>query len=49
MQDAKMQSGKKSAIEIDSSIWREKIGNRNRLFNLAGRMAKWREGEKMNA
>ena len=23
--------GKKSAIEIDSSIWREEIGNRNRL------------------
>ena len=29
--------GKKSAIEIDSSIWREEIGNRNRLVNLAGR------------
>ena len=29
--------GKKSAIEIDSSIWREVIGNRNRLLNLAGR------------
>ena len=24
-------------IEIDSSIWREEIGNRNRLFDLAGR------------
>jgi hypothetical protein len=29
--------GKKSAIDIDSSIWREEIGNRNRLFHLAGR------------
>ena len=28
---------KKSTIEIDSSIWREEIGNRNRLVNLAGR------------
>ena len=27
----------KSAIEIDLSIWREEIGNRNRLVNLAGR------------
>jgi hypothetical protein len=26
-----------SAIEIDSSIWREEIGNWNRLVNLAGR------------
>ena len=30
--------GNKSAIEIDSLIWREEIGNRNRLVNnLAGR------------
>ena len=28
---------KKSAIEIDLSIWREEIGNTNRLVNLAGR------------
>ena len=27
----------KSAIGIDLSIWREEIGNRNRLVNLAGR------------
>jgi hypothetical protein len=32
--------GKKSAIEIDQSIWREEIGNRNRLDNLAGRNSK---------
>ena len=30
--------GKKSAIEIDSSIWREEIGNGNLLGNLAGRI-----------
>jgi hypothetical protein len=30
-------SGKKFKIEIDSSIWREEIQNRNRLLNLAGR------------
>ena len=35
--------GKKSAIEIDSSIWREEIVNRNRLVNLAGRNCKNRE------
>ena len=28
--------GKKSAIEIDSSIWREEIQNRNRLVNNFG-------------
>ena len=31
---------KLSAIEIDSSIWREEIGNRNRLIDLAGRNCK---------
>ncbi len=29
--------GKKFKIEIDSSIWREEIQNRNRLLDLAGR------------
>ena len=29
--------GKKFKIEIDYSIWREEIQNRNRLVNLAGR------------
>ena len=28
---------KKFKIEIDSLIWREEIGNRNRLLDLAGR------------
>jgi hypothetical protein len=32
--------GKKSKIEIDSSIWREEIQNRNRLLDLAGRIEK---------
>jgi hypothetical protein len=33
--------GKKSAIEIDSSIiWRKEIQNRNRLLDLAGRNSK---------
>jgi hypothetical protein len=29
--------GKKSEIEMDSSIWREEIGNRHGLLDLAGR------------
>jgi hypothetical protein len=32
--------GKKFKIEIDSSIWREEIQNRNRLLDLAGRNSK---------
>jgi hypothetical protein len=37
-QSTRQFGGKKSAIEIDLSIfWREEIGNRNRLVNLAGR------------
>ena len=32
--------GKKFKIEIDSSIWREAIQNRNRLLDLAGRNSK---------
>jgi hypothetical protein len=31
---------KKFKIEIDSSIWREEIQNRNRLLDLAGRNCK---------
>ncbi len=30
----------KIQIEIDSSIWREEIQNRNRLLDLAGRNSK---------
>ena len=30
----------RSKIEIDPSIWREEIQNRNRLLNLAGRNSK---------
>ena len=32
--------GKEFKIEIDSSIWREGIQNRNRLLDLAGRNSK---------
>ncbi len=32
--------GKKFKIEIDSSIWREEVQNRNRLLDLAGRNSK---------
>jgi hypothetical protein len=35
-QSTRQFGGKKSEIEIDSSIWREEIGNRNRLVDLAG-------------
>jgi hypothetical protein len=31
---------RKKFIEIDTSIWREEIQNRNQLVNLAGRNSK---------
>ena len=36
----------KIQIEIDSSIWREEIQNRNRLLDLAGSLVEVRNGGK---
>jgi hypothetical protein len=36
---------RKSAIEIDSSIWREEIGNRQSTRQFGGNIIMWRESE----
>ena len=46
MDVSSMLDGGKKGKEIDSSNWREEIGNRNRLVNLAGSCGK-RDGRKM--
>ena len=40
MKECRQFGGKKFKIEIDSSIWREEIQNRNRLVDLAGKNSK---------